>query len=150
MLNLLLTALIITAADGEPTEVIGTAAQPDGERKEVIIEQPEDDLYPFGYIAPSNPSQPTVVSPPESASSATLSVSEPQPEQTAPALLPLVSQSSEVYPQDRNPLDYRNQIDNTLYQEGNRLIDVQSIPLKDIRTATEPNIQPTVTDYPSW
>ena len=49
-----------------------------------------------------------------------------------------------------NPLDYQNKIENTIYQEGDRLVDVQSIPLKDISSAVQPNLQPTITDYPSF
>ena len=51
---------------------------------------------------------------------------------------------------DQNPLDYQNKIENTIYQDGTRLLDVQSIPIKDIQKALTPNIQPTVSNYPAW
>lgn len=60
-----------------------------------------------------------------------------------------INQYSTVNPQDSNPLDYENKIENTIYQSGDRLIIIQSIPLKYINEATKPNIQPTITDYPS-
>jgi len=49
-----------------------------------------------------------------------------------------------------NPLDYQDKIENTIYQSGNRLIDVQSVPIQDINKALTPNIQPTISDYPAF
>lgn len=149
MLNYLLTALIITASPDTPTEIIGSAATPSGERKEIIVEQPENSPNPFGYIAPEEPtadasSQDLPSSSPDSPTQThTSATEEPQPTL-------LVKQSSEVNPKDMNPLHYENKIENTIYQSGDRLIDVQSIPLKDISSAVQPNIQPTITDYPSF
>lgn len=62
----------------------------------------------------------------------------------------IVSQSATVNPTDDNPLDYQDKIENTVYQSGDRLIVIQSIPLKYIKEATEPNIQPTINDFPSF
>lgn len=52
-------------------------------------------------------------------------------------------------PTDLNPLDYENKIENTIYQSGNRLIIIQSIPIKYINQATQPNLQPTISTAPS-
>ena len=57
MLTILLTSIVLTAAPGEPTEIIGTAATPDGGRDEITVEQPQNAPNPFGYIAPSPNSQ---------------------------------------------------------------------------------------------
>lgn len=150
MLTILLTSIVLTAAPGEPTEIIGTAATPDGGRDEITVEQPQNAPNPFGYIAPSPNSQfrpPAANSVPSATPPAIPNISEPSSDT---AEIPLVSQSSSVNPHNMNPLDYQNKIENTIYQEGDRLIDVQSIPLKDISSAVQPNLQPTITDYPSF
>jgi len=49
-----------------------------------------------------------------------------------------------------SPQAEQNQIENTLYEGGNRIYDVQSFPLKDIKTITEPNIDPTISTYPEY
>lgn len=64
-------------------------------------------------------------------------------------LIPIISQTSTIFPKDLNPLDYQDKIENTIYQLGDRLIIIQSIPLKYIKKALTPNIQPTIQDYPS-
>ena len=54
MFSLILSSLIITAEPNEPTKIIGSANTPDGQRKEVIVEQPYNSPNPFGYIASEN------------------------------------------------------------------------------------------------
>lgn len=49
-----------------------------------------------------------------------------------------------------SPQAEQNQIENTLYEGGNRIYDVQSFPLKDIKTITEPNLDPTISTYPEY
>ncbi len=49
-----------------------------------------------------------------------------------------------------SPKAEQNEIENTLYEGGNRIYDVQSFPLKDIKTITEPNIDPTISTYPEY
>ena len=60
-----------------------------------------------------------------------------------------IAQSSSPNPTDLNPLDYENKIENTIYQSGDRLIIIQSIPIKYINQATSPNTQPTNSTTPS-
>ncbi len=60
----------------------------------------------------------------------------------------IVNQLAAVNPTDNNPLDYQDKIENTIYQSGDRLIVIQSIPLKYIKEATTPNTQPTINDFP--
>lgn len=150
MLALIISSLIITSTPNSPTEIIGSAATPNGGRNEIFVEQPENIQDPFGLPASA-----------EQASGApSITTSTPQPiplsptnnsPQIAPGTsTPLVNQASEVNPKDLNPLDYKNQIENTIYQSGDRLIDVQSIPLQDISSATQPNLQPEITDYPAF
>ena len=49
-----------------------------------------------------------------------------------------------------SPQAEQNEIENTLYEGGNRIYDVQSFPLKDIKTITTPNIDPTISTYPEY
>ena len=152
MLIFILSTLILNTTPDEPTEIIGSAATADGGRNEIIVEQPQDSLNPFGsYPQPQetlpSPAQKTSASPDTAADSPNppAAAQTPKPDTT-----PLVNQSATVNPTDMNPLDYQNKIENTIYQDGDRLIDVQSIPLKDISSAVQPNTQPTITDYPAF
>lgn len=146
MLAFILGTVILTSSPDTPTEIIGSAATPDGGRNEIFIEQPSGMQDPFG--------QPDIQTPPPTVSPSVQNTSSPSASPTAitdnKGPRPLISQSSSVNPTDMNPLDYQNKIENTIYQDGNRLIDVQSIPLKDISSAVQPNLQPTITDYPAF
>jgi len=147
MFSLILSSLILSAEPNQPTEVIGSAATPDGERHNITVFQPNNLENPFGYIAPEPYIPPQIIGnnptalPPSSSTTST--PSEP---------IQLITQTSTTNPQDmsQNPLDYQDKIENTIYQSGNRLIDVQSVPIEDINTALTPNIQPTISDYPAW
>ena len=63
---------------------------------------------------------------------------------------------SETLPQnppissDETPQKVNRQIQNTLYESGGRIYDVQSYPAEDIDKIEKPNIQPTITTYPSY
>lgn len=158
MYTLFLTALILSAAPDQPTEVIGSAATPDGKRHNVEVIQQNNLENPFGYVAetPSTPAesapeQPVVddfIPATERVQDEQSQLNNATPEASSPQ--PLVNQFEALNPTDMNPLDYENKIGNTIYQQGNRLIDVQSVPIKDINTALTPNIQPTVTDVPAF
>ena len=50
----------------------------------------------------------------------------------------------------KKPQEIQNKIENTLYQSGSRIYDVQSYPIKDIKEITQPNIDPTITTYPEY
>lgn len=150
MYALMLASMIITSTPNEPTEIIGSAATPDGERNEITVEQPQNAPNPFGYVAPNEEYKSLLTEEQEEAASAPQQKPQSTAPQTNPQINKLISQSSTVNPTDMNPLHYQNQIENTIYQDGNRLIDVQSIPLKDISAAVQPNIQPEITDYPAF
>ncbi len=49
-----------------------------------------------------------------------------------------------------SPQKEKNEIENTLYEGGGRIYDVQSFPVNDIKTITEPNIDPTISTYPEY
>lgn len=71
-------------------------------------------------------------------------------DETAPSMQLITNQFASVNPTDMNPEDYADKIENTIYQSGDRLIVIQSIPIKYIKQATEPNVQPTINDFPSF
>ena len=58
-------------------------------------------------------------------------------------------QNPQISPQE-SPQAVNQQIQNTLYESGGRIYDVQSYPTSDVNTVEEPNIQPTITTYPSY
>ncbi len=146
MLTLLLTSMLITANPDQPTEVYGSAASPTGGQNTITVQQPENTQNPFGYIAPetSTPAAPQ------------LAQAQPVPQthstapQNTPSVKQLANQLATVNPKDMNPLDYKDKIENTIYQSGDRLIVIQSIPMKYIKEATEPNIQPSINDFPQF
>lgn len=154
MLALILSSIILTSSPNSPTEIIGSAATPDGGRNEIFVEQPENAQNPFGPPPPAetltnNSNIETLNTNPPETNQEPLNSQSPHQQETPNIPTPLVNQSAEVNPTDMNPLDYKNQIENTIYQSGDRLIDVQSIPLKDISTAVQPNLQPEITNYPA-
>lgn len=146
MFSLILSSLIISAQPNHPTEIIGTANTPSGSQKEITVKQPENISNPFGYITPdyyqSNNN--------ENTSTSTINTPTPPSLSQSNQEKLITTQTSTISPTDLNPLDYTNKIENTIYQSGDRLIIIQSIPIKYIKEATTPNIQPTISDFPAW
>ena len=144
MFTLLLSSLILNTAPSTPTEIIGSAATPTGGRHEITAIQPQNTPDSFGYIAP------------EEITSHEQNQNTTQPQQAAPTQTAtqtpvlITNQFATVNPTNMNPLDYKDKIENTIYQSGNRLIIIQSIPIKYIKQTTEPNIQPTINTFPSF
>ena len=48
------------------------------------------------------------------------------------------------------PQQVNSQIQNTLYEAGGRIYDVQSYPDSDVSQIEEPNINPTISTVPSY
>lgn len=63
---------------------------------------------------------------------------------------------SETLPQNppissvETPQKVNQQMQNTLYESGGRIYDVQSYPTEDISKIEKPNIQSTIATYPSY
>lgn len=142
----------------DPTIVYGSAATASGKNDTYIVEQPADAPNPLGNpIVPdvnpqpaySNNNQTDTPSAADSSPADTMG-----PDETPDTLSPMsiVNQSAEQNPApfSESPEQQQNQIQNTLYQGGNRIYDVQSFPVNDINEITEPNIQPTITTYPEY
>ena len=138
MLSLILSSLIISTEPNQPTQIIGSGATPDGKRNEITITQPENYIQILNNTEePTNQTQ---------IQNATLAQSTTKTNTPKPILID--NQISITNPKDMNPLDYRDKIENTIYQLGDRLIIIQSIPLKYIKKTLTPNTQPTITNYP--
>ena len=144
MINLILSTLILTANTNQPSEIIGYANTPSGVQKEIIIKNPSNDIPPFSYI-PQTSQQSAPNEKPLSFHQNNQTQCPPNNNTTL-----ITSQTSSISPTDMNPIDYKDKIENTIYQSGDRLILIQSIPLKYIKEATTPNIQPIISDFPSW
>lgn len=142
MYALFLSSLILSASPATPTEVTASAATEAGGRNEIIVDQPQNAPNPFGYIAPEEVTPPTQdTKRPQQDISSTHPPSEPTP---------IINQFATIDPKDMNPLDYKDKIENTIYQSGDRLIIIQSVPIKYIKQATEPNTQPSINTFPSF
>ena len=146
MLTLLLTSMLISAEPNQPTEIYGAAASPAGGQNTMTVQQPENMANPFGYIAPE--SSPTAEQSTQQASTTSQTSSTALHNISSAKLL--ANQLAAVNPKDMNPLDYKDKIENTIYQSGDRLIVIQSIPMKYIKEATEPNIQPSINNFPQF
>ena len=130
MLTLILSSLITIAEPNQPTEIIGSGATPDGKRHEIKVIQPKN------YIQLLNNNEEIIT-------------------QTQPKIQTQNTTSSQISlktsAQAPKLIDNQTSIDkieNTIYQLDDRLIIIQSIPLKYIKEAIKPNTQPTITDYP--
>lgn len=140
--------LYMTNAQAQlPTMVYGASETAPNEPDSYFLEQPENAPNPLGnpIINEQSPSQnqtPNTAGPENPISD------------TTPESSPLneINQSAPQNPApfSETPKQEQNQIENTLYEGGNRIYDVQSYPLNDIKTITEPNIDPTITTYPEY
>lgn len=125
-----------------PTIVYGAASAASGNQDSYVVVQPENAPNPLG-----NP----IVTTPQSPAEQPLSATKSAPE-SARSNINTVNQTAPQNPEpfSESPKDENSQIQNTLYQGGNRIYDVQSFPVNDIKTITEPNIQPTISTYPEY
>ncbi len=119
-------------ADGE-VMVYGAAKNASGKTDEVLVEQPSANENPLG-----NP----IVAPDDVAT-----VAVPAPD-TSPRIEETLPQNPAV--SSETPQEVNGQIQDTLYESGGHIYDVQSYPASDIKKIEEPNINPTINTYPSY
>ena len=79
----------------------------------------------------------------------TTNVSKPSQMMPSNVVSEALPQNPQISPQE-SPQAVNQQIQNTLYESGGRIYDVQSYPASDVNTIEEPNIQSTITTYPSY
>ncbi|MBP5399751.1 MAG: hypothetical protein J6Y53_04980 [Alphaproteobacteria bacterium] len=132
-----------TASPQDETTIFGEAAQPNGTFNEFMLEQPQNANNPLGnpiYYTPSG----------------TPEIFAPQaPTPPAPQTTPATNGVSEISPQNpsfsqMSPQTVGNEIQNKLYQSGNRIYDVQSYPAKDIGYINQNNQNNAITNYPAY
>ena len=146
---ILLTAILYaTSVNAQtPTIVYGASETAPNEPDSYLLEQPSNAPNPLGNpipeFVPQNQETATNIAGPENA---------PQTSASKPQIDGEINQAEPQNPApfSQSPEEEQNQIENTLYEGGNRIYDVQSYPLKDIKTITEPNIDPTITTYPEY
>jgi len=131
------------AAPNDETTIFGEAAQPNGSFNQILLEQPQNAPNPLGnpiYYTPS--SSPQFFEPQTSeaiipqTTSAPHSIVENSPQN------PSVSQMS--------PKAVGSEIQNKLYQSGDRIYDIQSYPANDINYINQNNQNNAITNYPAY
>ena len=147
-LTLLTALLYATSVHAQtPTIVYGASETAPDEPDSYLLEQPADAPNPLGNPIPE-------FVPQDQAPDTNLTNPETPPETSAPKPQ-AEGEINQTEPQDPAPFSQspereQNEIENTLYEGGNRIYDVQSYPLEDIKTITEPNVDPTITTYPEY
>lgn len=141
-----ITLLSSAAYSQTPTIVYGASELPDKTRDSVILVQPENAPNPLGnpIVMPKN------INNEENDESQNQGFEyKPSQSDNKNSLINQVSEQNPA-PFSETPQEMKNKIENTLYQGGDRIYDIQSYPINDIKEITEPNIQPTITTYPEY
>ena len=131
------------------TVVYGSAATQQGSQDTFVVEQPADAANPLGSpIVDDSTAQPAATSPQPTDTAVQPSTN------TVAAPLPagVVNQISEQNPSissEPNPASMDNKIQDTLYESGNRIYDIQSYPVNDVNQMESPS-QPTIDNYPAY
>lgn len=124
-----------------PVVVYGSANEGDGKRNTFLLEQPNA----------SNPlGNPIQFSEPEKRDSTEAPQIFSVAQQKSVPQQKVISESLPVNPQfsaTETPQKEDKQIQNTLYESGDRIYDLQSYPVKDVDYIETPNIDPTITTY---
>lgn len=135
------------AAPDNETVIYGEANTPDKQTTEILLEQPNNADNPLG--AP-------IIDEKNSSNSAF--------QKQTPKVLPQISnipshQNDNIIEQSakQNPSDSQmslqqmnNEIQNKLYEEGNRIYDLQSYPINDFDYINKNGQDNAVTDYPAY
>ena len=132
-----------TAQSGQDTVIFGAATNADGTQNEVLLEQPENAPNPLG-----NP----IIPPPNLPANNGLPQVGGARRAVLPQIEPATVQNSMQNPDisDMTPQQMNNEIQNKLYQEGNRVYDVQSYPAQDLQTINQNGQDNAVTNYPAY
>ena len=132
------------SSPSEETIIYGEAENKNGTFNEVLLEQPKNAPNPLGdpipYYVQQQPlrrGQKSEVTP------------------KIPDTVTLPNAVEEISPQnpkisEMSPQEMNNEIQNKLYEEGNRVYDVQSYPIKDINELGENGQDNAITNYPAY
>lgn len=131
------------------TVVYGSAATQQGSQDTFVVEQPTDAANPLGSpIVDDSTAQPAATSPQPTDTAVQPSTNNV----AAPLPAGVVNQISEQNPSissEPNPASMDNKIQDTLYESGNRIYDIQSYPVNDVNQMESPS-QPTIDNYPAY
>lgn len=130
----------------QPTLVYGAAKEKNGQEQEVLVKQSATSENPLGnpIVAPESNGQEQKVSGSETTPSVNSEI-----KKSVSEINEVTSQNPKISPEN-TPQKMDNEIQNTLYESGNRIYDVQSYPVKDINDITEPNVDNEVVNYPIY
>jgi len=134
------------AGSNSETVVYGQAANADGTVNEALIEQLENAPNPLGDpVADYAPPAKKTMQP----------LRRGQKSEVVPVAAPAANAVSQISPQNpadsqMTPQQMNNEIQNKLYEEGNRVYDVQSYPLNDLDYMNQNGQDNAVTDYPAY
>lgn len=137
-----------SSASSVPTVIYGASEKSPTDKDAVVVEQNADEPNPFGAPIvgePETDNQTDKIISSDSANQDSVSAGE-----NSKAVVNQVSEQNPKISPENSPEKVNNEIQDTLYESGDRIYDVQSYPVKDIDKITEPNVQPTVTNYPSY
>ena len=132
-----------------PTMVIGAAKNADGKIDVMVLQQPEDAPNPLGNPLLEPPPQIQQPTPPAPAKDSTDSTKA----SNADTIPYAITDDMPINPQftpETTPQIEAKKIQSTIYEDDGRIYDIQSVPVQDISKVEEPNIQPTISTYPSY
>ncbi len=140
------TVITEKVSSSQPTIVYGAAENKNGQKNEVIVEQPASGGNPLGnpIVIPEANGQEQKVSGSETTPSVNSEI-----KKSVSEINEVTSQNPKISPEN-TPQKMDNEIQNTLYESGNRIYDIQSYPVKDINDITEPNVDNEVVNYPIY
>ncbi|MBQ8465517.1 MAG: hypothetical protein IJ529_04295 [Alphaproteobacteria bacterium] len=128
-----------------PVIVYGSANEGNGHRDSVLLEQNSENNplgNPLSFDSSEDPEE-SLSSPQTSEKSPAQKVSRPFKIQES------LPQNPQISAQE-TPQTVNKQIQNTLYESGGRIYDIQSFPASDVSYIEQPNLNPTITTYPAY
>jgi len=136
------------APSNAPVYVFGSANEGNGKRNNFLLQQNGEE-NPLGnpilndnFLIQNNASENAAPQPPLKPAVKNDSL----PSSVVQENLP---QNPQISPQE-TPQIVNKQIQNTLYESGRRIYDIQSYPAADIDVIEQPNINKTITTYPAY
>ena len=135
--------VINEAPENAPVEVYGRANLGNGKYDSVLLKQ-QNEENPLGNPIVLSPAMSNNVS-----ASQNLQQMLSTPSMSINAIHEDLPQNPKISPQE-TPQIVNKQIQNTLYESGGRIYDIQSYPASDVDEIEKPNLNKTVTTYPAY
>ena len=135
--------LMQEAPPDTPVVVYGSANEGNGARNTVVLEQNGDE-NPLG-----NPISETVSSNAENLETNNAPMPQVQKNKPIKSITEMLPENPKISARE-SPQEVNKQIQNTLYESGGRIYDIQSYPVSNVDYIGEKNINPTITTYPAY